>query len=381
MFGIPLKHFGRYQEILSVFVRHGLGCFFIPSYGQQENLELIGTHLRGAFTELGPTFVKVGQLASTRSDILPRPIISELAKLQDRVRPLSFENVRQLIEGALQVRLESVFSEFDPKPLAAASIGQVHRAVLKSGERVGVKVQRPYIREVVQTDLEIFSTLVTLIEQKTDWGRRFPLRMLLGEFGKTILEELDFLNEGRNAEKIANFNTKNKCILIPKIYWEFSRSTVLTLEYFEGIPLSQLLESSNSAYDTLSYNPLQIAEGLSQGLLQQILLDGCFHGDPHPGNILILPEGKIALVDFGITGSQTPVMRNQLAALFTAIVQGNDDQILRIISQMGVVPEDIDRVSFQKCPGGYLIEISHIYSKNILNPSKEEIIKKFARIR
>lgn len=343
-----MRHFGRYHEILSVLVRHGLGCFFIPSYGQMENLELIGAHLREAFTELGPTFVKVGQMASTRSDILPRPIVQELAKLQDQVRPLSFGDVRQVIELALQARLESVFSEFNPKPLAAASIGQVHQAFLKSGERVGVKIQRPHIRETVKTDLEIFGTLVTLIEQKTNWGTHFPLRMLLGEFSKTILDELDFLNEGRNAERHAQFSKKNKSILIPKIYWEFSRSTVLTLQYFPGIPLSQLLGSSNSAYNTLSYNPRQIADCLSQGLLKQILLDGCFHGDPHPGNVLILPEGKIALVDFGITGTLTRVMRHQLTALLTALVRGKDDQILKIISQMGIVPEDIDRLSFRK---------------------------------
>jgi len=348
MFGIPMKHLGRYHEILSVLVRHGLGCFFLPFYGQMENLELIGAHLREAFTELGPTFVKVGQLASTRSDVLPRAIVLELAKLQDQVRPLSFGNVRQVIEGALQARLESVFLEFDPKPLAAASIGQVHQAVLNNGERVGVKVQRPNIREVVKTDLEIFGTLVTLIEQKTDWGTRFPLRMLLREFSKTILEELDFLNEGRNAEKLAQFNKKNKSILIPKIYWEFSRSTVLTLEYFPGMPLSQILESSNSVHDALAYNPHQIADRLSQGLLKQIFLDGCFHGDPHPGNVLIMPEGKIALVDFGITGTLTPVMRHQLAALFIALARGKDDLILNTISQMGIVPKDIDRLSFRK---------------------------------
>lgn len=347
MFGIPMRHFARYHQILSVLVRHGLGSLFIPSYGRIENVELLGAHLREAFMELGPTFVKVGQLASTRSDILPPPIVKELAKLQDQVRPLSFREVRQIIEEALQTQLESAFTEFDHNPLAAASIGQVHEAVLKGGERVAVKVQRPHIREVVQTDLEIFGTLVTLIEQKTDWGTRFPLRMLLGEFRKTILEELDFLNEGRNAEKLAQLN-KSKNILIPKIYWELSKSTVLTLQYFPGIPLSQLLSSPKSAYEVLSCNPLQIANRLSSALLKQILQDGCFHGDPHPGNVLILPGGRVALIDFGIIGLQTPAMRNQLAALFIALIQGNDKEILKIVSQMGVVPEDIDKLSFEK---------------------------------
>lgn len=345
MFGIPMRHFARYQQILSVFFRHGLGYLFIPTYGRIENAEILGAHLREAFTELGPTFVKVGQLASARTDILPSPIVKELVKLQDQVRPLAYRGVRQIIEEALQTKLESVFTEFDHHPLAAASVGQVHEAVLKGGERVAVKVQRPHIREVVQTDLEIFGTLVSLIEQKTDWGIRFPLRMLLKEFSKTILEELDFLNEGRNAEKLAQLN-KSKDVLIPKIYWEFSRSTVLTLQYFQGTPLSQLLGSSESAYEALACNPTQIANRLSSTLLKQILQDGCFHGDPHPGNVLILPEGRVALIDFGIIGFQTSSMRNQLAALFMALIQGNDQEIVKILSQLGVVPEEMDRVSF-----------------------------------
>jgi ubiquinone biosynthesis protein len=171
--------------------------------------------------------------------------------------------------------------------------------------------------------------------------------MLLREFSKTILEELDFLNEGRNAEKLDLLN-KSKNVLIPKIYWDFSRSTVLTLEYFQGTPLSQLLGSSKSAYEALACNPTQIAKRLSGALLKQILQDGCFHGDPHPGNVLILPGGKIALIDFGIIGFQTSSMRNQLAALFMALIQGNDQEIIKILSQMGVVPEEMDRVSFAK---------------------------------
>lgn len=348
MFGIPMRHFARYHEILSVLIRHGLGYFLRPAYGQAENLEIVGVHLRDAFTELGPTFVKVGQLASTRSDIIPQPILKELAKLQDRVRPLSLGEVRGVIEEALQVRMESVFPEFDPKPLAAASIGQVHQAVLNSGERVVVKVQRPHIQERVKTDLEIFGTLVTQIEQRTDWGKQIPLRMLLKEFSKTLLEELDFLNEGRNAERVAQFNRKNKDLLIPKIYWSFSRSSVLTMQYIPGIPLSQMINSEKSmGGDFSDYNPHQVAKQLSHELLKQILQDGFFHADPHPGNILILPEGKIGLIDFGIIGTLNPVMRYQLTDLIAALVHGKDEQVLEMLTQMGIVPEHLNREAFR----------------------------------
>ncbi|KUO75630.1 MAG: protein kinase [Desulfosporosinus sp. BRH_c37] len=345
MFEIPARHFVRYYEILSILMRHGLGYLLISGNlmpVQEENLAVVGVHLRNAFAELGPAFIKIGQLASTRSDLLPQPIVQELAKLQDRVRPLSFREIRGVVEASLQSRLESAYQEFDPVPLAAASIGQVHYAVLHNGERVAVKVQRPMLRETVKTDLEIFQTLVNQIEQRTEWGKRYPLRMLLKEFSDTIKGELDFLNEGQNAEKLAKLNKKNSNILIPKIYWEFMHPSVLTMEYISGIPLHQIIGSQET-----SNNVHRIAERLSKALLQQILLGGCFHGDPHPGNILILPGDKIALIDFGITGHLTQTMRGQILSLISGLVRGNNALILKTLSQMGIVPEYVDKFAFQ----------------------------------
>jgi len=294
MIEVPARHFARYYEILSVLIRHGLGYMLFSGNlmpMQEENFALVGVHLRNALAELGPAFIKMGQIASTRSDLLPQPIVQELAKLQDRVSPLSFGVVRGVVEESLQTRLESAYQEFDPVPLAAASIGQVHQAVLHNGERVAVKVQRPHLRETVKTDLEIFQIFVNQIEQRTQWGKRYPIRMLLEEFSNTIMGELDFLNEGRNAEIIDKLNKKNSHIMIPKIYWEFTQPSVLTMEYISGIPLHQIIGSQETAYDVH-----RIADRLSKALLQQILLGGCFHGDPHTGNILILPGKKIALL-------------------------------------------------------------------------------------
>lgn len=345
MFEIPARHFARYYEILSVLIRHGLGYMLISGNlmsMQEENIAIVGVHLKDAFAELGPAFVKIGQLASTRSDLLPQPIVQELAKLQDRVLPLSFRVVRQVLEESLQSRLESNFQEFSPIPLAAASIAQVHQAVLHNGERVAVKVQRPHLRETVKTDLEIFQILVTQVEQKTQWGKRYPIRLLLEEFSETIQGELDFLNEGRNAEKLSKFNKRHPNILIPKIYWEFSHPSVLTMEYISGIPLLQIIGSQEQSYDVH-----RIADRLSKALLQQILLEGCFHADPHPGNVLVLPGEKIALIDFGITGHLTSIMKSQILSLFSALICGKDALILKIVSEMGIVPESVDRLTFQ----------------------------------
>jgi len=345
MFGIPARHFARYNEILSVLFRHGLGYMLISGNllpMQEKDLAIVGVHLRNAFAELGPAFVKIGQLASTRSDLLPQPIVQELAKLQDRVRPLPFGLIRRVVEESLQSRLESAYQEFDPLPLAAASIGQVHKAVLNNGKRVAVKVQRPFLRESVKTDLEIFQILVNQIEQRTQWGKRYPIRMLIEEFSDTIQKELDFLNEGRNAEKLASLNKKNSNILIPRIYRELTYPSVLTMEYISGIPLHQIIGSEET-----SYNVHRIADRLSNALLQQILLEGCFHADPHPGNILVLPGEKIAFIDFGITGHLTPTIRAQILSLTTALIRGKDALILKTLSQMGIVPEHVDRLAFQ----------------------------------
>lgn len=362
MFEIPARHLTRYYEILSVLIRHGLGYMFITGdlmTMQEKDLASLGVHLRNAFAELGPAFVKIGQLASTRSDLIPLPIVQELAKLQDRVFPLPYREIRRVIEESLQSRLESAYQEFNPVPLAAASIGQVHYAVLHNGERVAVKVQRPLIREIVKTDLEIFQILVNQIEQRTQWGKRYPIGMLLKEFSDTLKKELDFLNEAHNAEKLAKLNKRNSHILIPKIYWELTRPSVLTMEYISGIPLNQMIGAEETSYDVH-----RIADRLSKALLQQILLEGCFHGDPHPGNILILPGEKIALIDFGIIGDLTPSMRSQIMSLTSALIRGNDSLLLKKLSQMGIVPEHIDRLTFKA-------DISDLLHKHLKGPSRE----------
>ncbi|WP_425803917.1 ABC1 kinase family protein [Desulfitobacterium sp. Sab5] len=362
MMEIPFRHFARYSEIISILIRYGLGYFVLEQiplpkgagligskrhYSEAE-LTLIGVRLREALTELGPTFIKMGQLVGNRTDIIPQPVAAELTKLQDRVRPFPFVQVRQVIEQALQQRLDAAFQEFDPRPLAAASLGQVHQAVLYSGEKAAVKVQRPRVREVAEVDLEIFSFLISKFEQRTEWGKRYPLKTIFNEFSKTLLEELDFFNEGRNTEQLARLNRKNSNFVIPKIYWEFTKATVLTQEFISGIPLHQMIDDQDLSIKGEEYDRSLIAKQLGRGLLRQILSDGYFHGDPHPGNIFILPEGKIALIDFGVLGTLTQSMRYQLAELIMALLRGKDERLFEVISQMGIVPQQIDQTQFLK---------------------------------
>ncbi|MBC2722892.1 MAG: AarF/ABC1/UbiB kinase family protein [Desulfosporosinus sp.] len=346
MLEIPARHFSRYYEILSVFIRHGLGYLFIPGNlmpRQEEDLTIIGVRLRNALAELGPAFVKAGQIASTRGDLIPQPIVQELAKLQDRVHPLSFEVVRRVLEGSLQSSLESIYKEFNPVPLGAASIGQVHRAVLHNGDRVAVKVQRPFLRETVKTDIEIFLLLINKIEQNTQWGKRYPFRMMLKEFSDTINRELNFLNEGRNAEKLAKLNKRNSSVVIPKIYWEFSRPSVLTMEYISGIPLHQIIDSQKTSYDVH-----RIASCLSKALFQQIFLEGFFHADPHPGNVLISPGGKIGLIDFGIIGHLSQSRRDHILSLVSGLIRADNPLVFKTLSQMGILPDSFDLFHFER---------------------------------
>lgn len=343
MFEIPVRHFARYYEIISVFMRYGLGYLFMPGSSlptQPRDLTVLGSRLRRAFTELGPTFVKIGQIASTRPDLLPKPIVQELAKLQDQVQPLPAQVVRRVIETALQAPLESVYSEFKSIPLGSASMGQVHQGVLKTGEVVAVKVRRPLIEETVRTDLEIFRMLVQRLESKTQAGSRYPFRLMLEEFAHTLTMELDFRNEGRHADKLAKLAKGNSKLVIPKIYWEFSHPAVLTMEYIAGTPLHQVSGTNG--------NVRQIAADLCQAILQQMLRGGFFHADPHPGNVLILPEGKIGLIDFGIVGELSAAMRMQTLALISGMIRGDYDLIFKALAQMGIVPDSVVRDDLQK---------------------------------
>lgn len=350
MIGKRMKHAQRYQEIISAFLRNGFG-YLVKDLGLLERLPFqkkvisdknsrnrtTGERLRLMLQELGPTFVKLGQMASTRRDILPEDIIFELEKLQDQVSPFSFQQVRQIIEEELGDDLENLFSEFDETPLATASIGQVHRARLHTNERVAVKVQRPHIRPLVKTDLEILDDLARIMESRIDRAKRFQLREIIEEFSKSLTLELDYQTEGRNSEKISRPSINDETIKVPRVYWSHTTAKVLTMEYISGVKVNNL-----SRLEAEGYDRKVIAERIAHSMLHQILIEGFFHGDPHPGNIIILPGDRIVWMDFGMVGRLSANMQNQFALLALSMKSGSTNGIIKAISEMGVIPFDTD---------------------------------------
>lgn len=352
MIGRRIRHINRYREVVSVLARHGFGLILeemglinllsLPKriFRTEEEVDpqTLGERLRKALEELGPTYVKMGQIASTRPDILPEYMINELEKLQDQVPHFSFNEASKIIEAELGAVPSQIFKEFDETPIAAASIGQVHYAVLKSGEEVAVKVQRPMIAHTIETDLEILLDLAGLAERKIEWAEHYHVREMVEEFARSLRCELDYSIEGRNAEKIKKQFTKDSTIQIPKVYWEYSKKKVLTLEFMRGIKLSQIENIEN-----LGYNREVLAENLIKAMFKQILLEGFFHGDPHPGNIFVLPGQIISFIDFGMVGRLSPDMKHNFASLVIAMMRQKTDDMIDAVFEMGIAPNDIDR--------------------------------------
>ncbi|WP_407310204.1 ABC1 kinase family protein [Desulfosporosinus sp. SB140] len=346
-----IRHLKRYRDVAKVLARHGFG-FFVEEIGLIHMLSLpkrlftdweeidplsMGERIRQVLEELGPTYVKIGQIASTRADIIPEEILSELVKLQDSVAPFSFEEVRRIVEEELGSPLEEIFTIFEETVVAAASIGQVHRAQLQSGERVAVKVQRPNIKALIETDLEILLDLATLAEHRMVRMERLQLREVVEEFAKSLRNELDYTIEARNAEKIAKQFKEDSTIHIPDIYWDYSTQKVLTMEYVEGIKLNRFEEIDKKGYDRKG-----IAEQLVRALFHQVLIEGFFHGDPHPGNILLLPEGVLSLIDFGMVGRLTQEMKYNFASMVIAMMRQNTESMIQAILRIGIIPEDVN---------------------------------------
>jgi ubiquinone biosynthesis protein len=297
----------------------------------------LGLRIRDVVEELGPTFIKLGQIASTRSDLLPEPIVKELEKLQDQVKPIPYAQVQETIEAELGQSVDAVFGHLEVQSLAAASIGQVHRGVLRTGERVAVKIQRPHVADSIRTDLEILSDLANLAERRFAWARRLQVAAMMTEFGKSLLNELDYTKEARNAQKLAEQFKDAAYIYVPAIYSEYCSSKVITMQYIEGIRLNQ-----EDQLLALGYDRTRIAKRLIQSLFHQIFIEGLFHADPHPGNIIILPGEVIAFLDFGMVGRLTPEMKLHFSSLIIALMRQNTDGVIKAIRRIGIIDDQID---------------------------------------
>ncbi|WP_182201682.1 ABC1 kinase family protein [Paraliobacillus salinarum] len=342
----------RYREIAVAFSRNGFGyivkelgldqLFSLPkrvmiNKEQEKSQKTLGERLRLISEELGPTFIKMGQMASMRPDVIPKDVIRELELLQDQLSPFPYSEVEAMVEKELGASVEELFQSFNPEPIGVASIGQVHEAVLHSGEKVAVKIQRPNIKKQILTDLEILHELADQATHRVNRLKKFQLKNIVEEFEKAILNELDFVNEGRNADIMAKQFKENKHLIVPKIYWDYTSKKVLTMELIEGVKLNDIQELDERGYDKEV-----LAERFSRAILYQIFKEGFFHADPHMGNLLALPGEKLALLDFGMVGRLSSDMQTHFASLMIAMVRQKPESIIKAIRKMGVVPEDVN---------------------------------------
>lgn len=356
MIKISIRRTYRYQEIVNTFLKNGFSHILfrlgiterraaakMKNEPQDMNLQNIGQKLNRTLQELGPTFIKLGQIASTRRDLVPIEIIRELEKLQDHAEPFPFEEVQQIIEKELGKPLDELFESFNDKPLATASIGQVHTAFLYSGQKVAVKVQRPDIRQTVDTDLSILKEIATMIENNTDWGKLYGVRAIINEFADSLLCELDYGTEGRNAERISRQAKNDSSVYIPEIHWDFSSKKVLTMEMIEGIKSNHIDELDEQGYDREL-----LARKLVHAMFSQVLDHGFFHGDPHPGNIYIMPGNVISFIDFGMIGFMDDHLKLQFAKLIMELERGSTKGIIKVLDAMGILHDETDTKSLQK---------------------------------
>jgi len=345
-----VRHLRRYREIAQILLRHGFGELVelverLPYPRRllrrfRPSVPRLGTprRLRMALEELGPTFIKLGQVLSTRPDLLPPDFIAELSRLRDDVPPGPWEPVQEEIEEELGAPLEDLFAAFDPQPLAAASLAQVHPATLPDGTEVVVKVQRPGIEQTIETDLEILFDVARLLQERTPLGELYDLPGIVEEFAATLRAELDFYREGRNADRFrANF-AGEEYLYIPKVYWDLTTRRVLVLERIEGIRIDDV-----EALDAAGYDRRRVALHATRMIIKEVLEDGFFHADPHPGNFVVMEGEVIGAMDFGMVGYLSHRDRVDLVRLYIHVVQLDEEGIVEQLIRMGMVGGRVDR--------------------------------------
>lgn len=356
-----VRNIDRIRQISEVAVKHGFGYYFerhdlrnlMPRSKRREarHMGTRGEHIRRVLEELGPTFVKFGQVMSTRPDIVPPDIIDELRQLQDNVPPFPVELAYETIEAQLKLSVERLFLEFEDEPIAAASIGQVHRAVLPNGDRVIVKVQRPDAEAVIRADISVLYQLSQLLRDHSRQELFFDPESVVDQMARTIQNELDYRVEARNAERFSLDFQDDDDVVIPRIYWQYTTSRVLTMEYLPGIQIADV--------DTGAM-PLprrqELARQITDAWLKQVFQFGFFHGDPHPANILLLESGAIGLVDFGITGRLSEADRQNVISLFLDVINERVERIPKRLEALGVeFPREKEKE--------FIVEVRDLFAK------------------
>ena len=342
------EHLRRYKNIAGLLVRHGRGDLLRDS-GLAEIAADEGDGASAGDAEdlakdleaLGPTYIKLGQLLSTRADLLPPPYLEALSRLQDDVEPLPFETVEAAIAEELGTDLSTAFAEFEPEPIAAASLAQVHGAVLRSGKRVAVKVQRPGIRQTVATDLEVLATIADLLDRHTEVGQHYRFSQLHAEFRRSLLRELDFELEARNLQRLRTNLADYPKLVLPEPTPDYSSTRMLTMDRVDGRKITEL-----QGFTLFEINGADLADELLTGYLKQILVDGFFHADPHPGNVLLTDDGRLALIDLGMTARLPHSTQERVVRLLTAVSKQNADDVAAAASSLGEPQPGFDQQQF-----------------------------------
>ncbi|MBV9926464.1 MAG: AarF/ABC1/UbiB kinase family protein [Acidobacteria bacterium] len=363
------EHLKRYKDMALLLVRYGRADL-VRSAGLEEAIE--GSqpvvevdaekleNLAADVERMGPTFIKLAQLLSTRADLLPQPYIDALTRLQDKVEPFPFTEVEQIVAGELGVRISKAFSHFESKPIAAASLGQVHRAALRDGREVVVKVQRPGIREEMSKDMDVLSDMAAFLDSHTEAGRKYEFTPLLEEFRKNLLRELDYRLEARNLVIFANNLREFDNIVVPQPVDDYTTSRVLTMDYISGKKITKL-----SPLAKIELDGYQLAQHLFQAYLHQILIDGFFHADPHPGNVFLTDDGRIALIDLGMVARVAPRPQENLIQLLLAISEGKGDDAADITIKMGEAKTGFDEKMFRKHVADLVLENQNAQLENL----------------
>lgn len=353
------RNIKRYRQILSVLLKYGfddiverlklrsflkIGRRFFRKARAVEKIERLTTaqRLRMALAELGPTFIKLGQVLSTRPDLIPYDFVKELAKLQDDVPPFASDHAMQIVAKELGKPITELFQSFSEESLAAASIAQVHRAVLPDSRAIVVKIQRPDIRKTIETDIDILYDLAAVVEKYIPEAELYNPRAIVTEFARTIRSELDFIREGRNIDRFRNYFKNDRTIYLPQVYWELTTANVLAMEFIAGTKISDIDFSQRRDLD-----PKIIARNGAMATLKMIFEHGFFHADPHPGNLFVLPKNILAPIDFGMVGRLDEQTKNYLRNLLSAIVEKNIDKIIKIFMDAEVLDERNDTRSLR----------------------------------
>lgn len=345
-------HIERYRQIANALARHGLGYLvgvlgldrFVPfhwgllGHPKRAAPYTRPEHVRMALEDMGAAFIKLGQILSSRPDLLPPEYQAELAKLQDAAPKVPPETVQKVLVTELGHPIKSIFASFDAEPLAAASIGQAHAALLRDGTEVVVKIRRPGVLEQVEEDLEILQNMASAASLRWELAEQYDVVGVAQEFSQTLRAELDYIREGRSAERFAENFADDSSVHIPEIFWDQTTSSVLTLERIRGIKIDDI-----SALDTAGIDRKALAERAADVILKMVFEDGFFHADPHPGNFFVEADGRLGIIDFGMVGTLDQRTQEQLVALLFAVTGRDADRLVDAFWDLHIVQRRIDR--------------------------------------